>query len=799
LHILRANISVFSVRSHIISTQDGTTSIQEAGTELFNTIKTKVETIITAQDGRTELQNQIGDLRESNVRLEEKNRSCHEKISDQEGQLSTKQVQLESCQEKLIIKTAELDEVRLKLQEISVLQLQLNESQTSNGELRTQVDEVTQQLEMSQSDVEAATAEVLRFETAQSELRESLQAANNKISKFESEHLACVAAAKASLDEAVKQALEKQKLSLVEDKKAALKTQELEQLQRISTLKRRGDNAEIKLSELQVEIDKWKTLATESSDKLARFEAENATIWAAESTRHKEQLQTLKKDYEALAVALRIPCYDIAQIKIALADYEAKTTANLVQTREMEQAFAEYKQTANSVEQTVTNETITRLEKELKVYVDSEAKIRLHIQSLEDDPNLSTVELVKRAFSTKPHAAAPYRSRSTSIDRVLGTPLAGPRSNQDNQANNFPRKSRDRLLQAQETENLIENFRLDSSHAASASHPSVEKGKKGSSKHKTANRRSVVNSSRDFPPAEVPDSQGQEALQAQCRVAQRPGIPPSPVITRSRGSFTQTTQTTEIRIRELRTYQQSSNVKDSTAVIEDLQTPSRSQGSTNTSGSESSPLTDIEPVTDFIKNNPNGDHSQLLKRQRSIKGFNIDPSAEKKHMNAARPKHIPQYHSGSGGTLQELRGILKSSKGSENSPQSPNALWVPSTASKASSKLNVSKASPVITLPARGTKPFSHSRMGAPSNKNVGPQQSSSSNAFQAELNSSKYYDIPSSPVVAQPRRNSMKRMQSNMTDEETTEPPRKQQRVSLPHQSKHVSGLSGKQTHMSR
>lgn len=750
-----------SIEGRLQSADDGSDSLKKAGGEVLETLKEQIESMLVVQDTQKELNDRISSLKMVNARLEETIRSHAGSIGDLQAQLNVRQQELENCQRQLRLKTDELQQLQAKIHNNAGIQDELNNLQASNAKANGDRADAIEKLENIRAVLQKEAEKSHSLQAEKAVLEEYLRSAEAKVlcgEKQLAQHKAKVA-----------EELEKQRIRMEEDKRMSLKQEQENHVQKISGQKK-------KLEKLQSDFEKQKEVAEGCLNSISELHAQIAILkstnseQAAKLTQFEDQSSCNLTEYESLLKAMESRNLEISQIKASL--------------KEHDESFLSRSRTFHDIENTVEGlaPAYRALQSRLAHYEQIEGKVRDYIQKLGISIDGETVEgFMEKVASINVPVAVKYQSRSTSTDDLTQHPdnieLMNISLNKgysvscraQSSATHHPKQSPEvsTLNEAQsEKEKSVQVPRSPAVLASQASH--------------------------------VPSPSPIQTMRQTRRVAQRrSGVqPPAKAFQNSTTEVTEVT-TKVTTVRESRTVHGSQNVRLRPpeqschtpipgSAVKDSQDVNRYVSDIN-----DSPMTDISPVVDFIGDNPKGDHSKVLNRQRSTKR-----SKAEKIGQSSQKTSIPSNDRSKSQGGKPLKSILKrpAPRNDDEVKNGIHALRDPTIAPPALQKQQTKP-----THPRRGLAPVSSGLGFSKSlSSNNSVQYGKSEEATEPNSPRQSLHDggdgldhIPRNSPANTSRQSQRKRSIPSVSSSALSEPSAKRSRLSMPYQNKSSASFS--------
>ncbi|OBT85637.1 hypothetical protein VE02_05783 [Pseudogymnoascus sp. 03VT05] len=340
-----------NISNRLQNADDGSETLRNAGTEVMEALKTRVETLFEMQDFRKELDERISSVKVDNARLEVAARGREERILDLQTQLTAKESELDRCRAESNVKsewnrtqlddrqkdldryrqdlTTKQDELRkahANIESGPVAQNELTILQATHAKAASDLADVTAQLRDCQAALveQGETANAMQVKNG--ELEQRLSSADQKVIDAERE----LSKFKASASESLK----RQWVEAETDRRKSLESEKRSHVQKASNLQRLRVEAEAMVEGLKAESKKIKE-DVENKEQLIRvLETEKATL----EGKNKEQVERLAQleqwsisqvdEYHSLTEALESTALDIAQLETKLGQNEKKAVAD---------------------------------------------------------------------------------------------------------------------------------------------------------------------------------------------------------------------------------------------------------------------------------------------------------------------------------------------------------------------------------------------------------------------------------------------------------------------------------------
>lgn len=340
-----------NISDRLQSADDGSETLRNAGTEVMEALKARVETLFEIQDSRKELDDRISSLKIDNARLELATRGLEERILELQTQLTAKEIELDRCRAESNVKTewnrtqlddrqkeidryrenlgTKVDELRKaqeKIESGSVAQNKLTDLQATHAKAVSDLADVTKKL----TDCEAALAEQGKAAQAMhvknADLEERLSSAEQRAIDIGQE----ISLLKASASES----LRRQRVEAETDRRKSLESEKRSHVQKASNLLRLRVEAEAIAEGLKTESKKLEEDVAKKDQLIRTLETEKATL----EGKNKEQAERLAQldqwsksqanECHSLTDAVKSTAFDIAQLEIKLKQSVEKAAAD---------------------------------------------------------------------------------------------------------------------------------------------------------------------------------------------------------------------------------------------------------------------------------------------------------------------------------------------------------------------------------------------------------------------------------------------------------------------------------------
>lgn len=749
-----------SIEERLQSADNGSDSLKKAGGEVLETLKTQIESMLVVQDAQKELNDRISSLQVANARLEETIRSHAGSIGELQAQLNDRQQELENCQRQLRLKTDELQQVQAKVHNDAGLQDELNSLQAANDKANGDRADVIEKLENVRAILQKEAEKSHSLQVQKAVLEECLQSAEAKVLCGEKQlvqHKAKIA-----------EELEKQRIKMEEDKRMSLKREQENHVQKISGQKK-------KLEKLQSDFEEQKEVAEGCLNSISELHAQIAILkntnseQAAKLTQFEDQSSCNLTEYESLLEAMQSRNLEISQIKASL--------------KEHDESFLSKSQTFHDIENTVEGlaPAYRALQSRLAHYEQIEGEVRDYSQKLGISIDGETVEgFMEKVASINVPVAVKYQSRSTSTD----DDLAQHPDNIElmnisfNKGHSVPCRA-----QSSATDHPKQNLEVSTLNEAQS-----EKEKSVQVPRSPA----VLDSQASYVPSPSPI----QTMRQTRRVAQRrSGVqPPAKAFQNSTTEVTEVT-TKVTTVRESRTVHGSQNVRLRPpeqschtpipgSVVEDSQDVNRFVSDIN-----DSPMTDISPVVDFIGDNPKGDHSQVLNRQRSTKRSNVEKIGQSNQKTSIPSNDWSKPQGG-----KPLKSILKrpAPRNDDEVKNGIHALRDPTIAPPALQKQQTKPTHPRRGLASVSSGlSFSKSLSSNNSLRYGKSEEVTEPNSPSQSVQDGGLDDISRNSPANTSRQSRRKRSIPSISSSALSEPSAKRSRLSMPYQNKSSASFS--------
>ncbi|KFZ11890.1 hypothetical protein V501_04520 [Pseudogymnoascus sp. VKM F-4519 (FW-2642)] len=340
-----------NISDRLQSADDGSETLRNAGTEVMEALKARVEALFEIQDSRKELDDRISSLKIDNARLELVIRGLEERILELQTQLTAKEIELDRCRAESNVKTewnrtqlddrqkeiyryrenlgTKVDELRKaqeKIESGSVAQNKLTDLQATHAKAVSDLADVTKKL----TDCEAALAEQVKaaqaMQVKNADLEERLSSAEQRAIDVEQE----ISKLKASSSES----LRRQRVEAETDRRKSLESEKRSHVQKASNLLRLRVEAEAIAEGLKTESKTLEEDVAKKDQLIRTLETEKATL----EGKNKEQAERLAQldqwsksqanECHSLTDAVKSTAFDIAQLEIKLKQSEEKAAAD---------------------------------------------------------------------------------------------------------------------------------------------------------------------------------------------------------------------------------------------------------------------------------------------------------------------------------------------------------------------------------------------------------------------------------------------------------------------------------------
>ncbi|ELR05206.1 hypothetical protein GMDG_01644 [Pseudogymnoascus destructans 20631-21] len=340
-----------NISDRLQSADDGSETLRNAGTEVMEALKTRLETLFEIQDSRIDLDERISSLKVDNARLEVATRGREERILELQTQLTAKESELDRCRadsnvksewnrtqledrqkeldryrEELAAKESELRKAQAKIASGCVTQNELTILQETHAKSASDLADITKQLR----DCQAALAE-------QSETANAMQVTNADLEKrlSSAEQKAIDVARELSQFKAsASESLKRQRVEAETDRRKSLESEKRRYVQKASNLQRVRVEAEATAEGLKAESKKIKEDVEKKEQLIRALEAEKTTL----EGKNKEQLERLAQlqqwskfqvdEYHSLTEDLKSTTLNIAKLETKLGHNEEKAAAD---------------------------------------------------------------------------------------------------------------------------------------------------------------------------------------------------------------------------------------------------------------------------------------------------------------------------------------------------------------------------------------------------------------------------------------------------------------------------------------
>ncbi|KFX91953.1 hypothetical protein V490_05644 [Pseudogymnoascus sp. VKM F-3557] len=334
-----------SIGDRFQSADDGSEALRNAGTEVMEALKSRVETLFEMHDTKNELEERISSLQVANARLEAAARGHEERIPELQTQLAAKESELdryraesnvkfernrsrlddmkkelEQCREELATKDDELRQAESKIEAGSIAQQELAILQATQAKSASELADATKQFRDCQVALSEQSEITSVMQVRNTDLEERLSSAEQKAGDIERE----MSRFKATASEDLK----RQRIEAETDRRKSLESEKRSHVQKVSNLQRLRVEAEAMVEGLKEESKKLKEDVESKELMILALQAEKTTL---EDTREKqsERLAQLEHgsisqavEYHSLTEALKSAASDISQLKTGLRENE---------------------------------------------------------------------------------------------------------------------------------------------------------------------------------------------------------------------------------------------------------------------------------------------------------------------------------------------------------------------------------------------------------------------------------------------------------------------------------------------
>lgn len=336
-----------NIGDRLQSADNGSETLRNAGTEVMEALKTRVETLFEIQDSRKELDERISSLKVDNARLEAATRGHQERIHELQTQLTAKGIELDRCRaesnvnsewnrtqlddrqkeldkyrEDLRTKESELLKVQAKIESGSVAQNELTILQESHAKSASDLADITKQLSDCQAALEEQGEIANAVQAKNADLEGRLSSAEQKAINIKRE----LSQFKARASESLK----RQRVEAETDRRKSLESEKRSHVQKTSNLQRLRVEAETTVERLEEESRKIKEDAEKKERLIRALEAEKATL-EAENKAQDESLAQFEQwsipqaaEYHSLKEDLKSTAFNIAQLETKLEQHQEK-------------------------------------------------------------------------------------------------------------------------------------------------------------------------------------------------------------------------------------------------------------------------------------------------------------------------------------------------------------------------------------------------------------------------------------------------------------------------------------------
>jgi hypothetical protein len=334
-----------SIGDRLQSADDGSEALRNAGTEVMEALKSRVETLFEMQDTKNELEERISSLQVANARLEAAARGHEERIPELRTQLAAKESELdryraesnvksernrsrfhdmkkelEQCREELATKDNELRQAESKIEAGSIAQQDVETLQATQAKSASELADVTKQFRDCQMALAEQSEIASAMQARNTDLEERLSSAEQKAGNIERE----MSRFKATASEDLK----RQRIEAETDRRKSLESEKRSHVQKVSNLQRLRVEAEAMVEGLREESKKCKEDVKYKEQLILALEEEKSILQDTmeEQAKSLAQLEqgsiSQAAEYHSLAEALKSAASDISQLKTKLKENE---------------------------------------------------------------------------------------------------------------------------------------------------------------------------------------------------------------------------------------------------------------------------------------------------------------------------------------------------------------------------------------------------------------------------------------------------------------------------------------------
>ncbi|KFY42132.1 hypothetical protein V494_02583 [Pseudogymnoascus sp. VKM F-4513 (FW-928)] len=339
-----------SISDRLQSADDGAEDLRNAGTEVMEALKARVETLFEVQDAQKGLEERISTLQVANARLEVATRGYKERVLHLQTQLTAKeseiercraesnqksewnqtqfdneQKELEKCRKQLATRDDELQKARAMVEAGSVAQIELTILQETHAKAVDDLEEATKNLTDCQATLAKQDKVVSTIQAQNTDLQERLSFAQQKAIDVGRE----LSRFKASANESLK----RQRAEAETHREKSVESERRSHVQKVSNLQRLRGEAEAMVKELKAEIAKTKEDVEKKEQAILALKTEKSTLEdenkkQAERLAHPDQGSISQlAELRSLAEDLKSNGLNISQVKAELARNEESSAA----------------------------------------------------------------------------------------------------------------------------------------------------------------------------------------------------------------------------------------------------------------------------------------------------------------------------------------------------------------------------------------------------------------------------------------------------------------------------------------
>ncbi|KFY21375.1 hypothetical protein V493_07461 [Pseudogymnoascus sp. VKM F-4281 (FW-2241)] len=325
-----------SITDRLQGTDDGSENLRDAGTEVMEALKARVETLFEIEDIKKGLEEWVSSLQLANARLEVTTQGQEERVLELQARLSAKESELDRCRadsklesernqaqsndwqrvldkcQSLTAKYNELQKAQVKMEAESIAQNELAILQAAHDMVVSDLADATKRFRDSQAALaeQGEIASVMQMQNK--DLKERLNSAEQKGTDVEREFSQFKASASESLT--------RQRVEAETDRRKSLESEKRSHAQKASNLQRLRVEAEAIAEGLKADSRMFKE-DVEKKEQLIRALEKEKAAFEDKSMEQAERIAQMEQwtisqtaEYDSLKEAVKTTGFDIAQL-----------------------------------------------------------------------------------------------------------------------------------------------------------------------------------------------------------------------------------------------------------------------------------------------------------------------------------------------------------------------------------------------------------------------------------------------------------------------------------------------------